>query len=232
MSNLKLKVKDFILSSLINRFSKSTLCKNILTESELEALNHVKNGFLNENGWWNSWKNKEPLDENGKPLPWVTYSFINFISDRLNNKMTVFEFGSGNSTQFYSQKVKWIDTVEHDPDWFNKVKENLPENVSISNKTLEYGGVYSKAALDSKKKYDLIIIDGRDRVNSLINSIDALSLNGVLVLDDSERKTYQKGVDYLLNSGFKKIDFWGVSPGLFYNKCTSIYYKNNNVLNI
>jgi len=232
MSNLKLKIKDFILSSLVKRFSKNTLCKYILSKSELEALKKVNNGFLNDNGWWNSWRNNEPLDKNNKPLPWVTYSYINFISQRLNSKMAVFEFGSGNSTHFYGERVKFVDTVEHDQDWFNKIKNNLPVNANIIYKTLEYGGAYSKSALDSKKKYDLIIIDGRDRVNSLINSVNALNDRGVLVLDDSERESYKKGVDYLLNSGFKNIDFWGISPGLFYNKCTTIYYKSNNVLNI
>ena len=31
---------------------------------------------------------------------------------------------------------------------------------------------------------------------------------------------------------YNELDFWGIAPGIFYNKCTSIFYKDNNCLGI
>ena len=55
----------------------------------------------------------------------------------------------------------------------------------------------------------------------------------MIVLDDSERDTYKEGIKNLLDNRFKQLDFWGISPGFIsYNKCTSIFYRDNNVLGI
>lgn len=86
--------------------------------------------------------------------------------------------------------------------------------------------------LTLNKKYHIIIIDGRDRVNCIKNSIKCLKPEGVIVLDDSERTQYLEGIRFLLNEGFKKIDFWGISPGLSYKKSTTIFYTENNCLGI
>lgn len=56
------------------------------------------NGYLYEIGWINSFQNKMPMNKSGAPFPWVTYSFIDYISSRLKLDMDIFEYGSGNST--------------------------------------------------------------------------------------------------------------------------------------
>lgn len=205
----------------------------ILHPKLLKALLSMNSkGYLKKIGWINSYKKMMPVDENGDPLPWVTYPFIDFIESRLNKSMEIFEFGSGNSTIWYAKKVKSIDSVEHDQNWYEKVKSNLPDNASIHYCHLEYGKEYCQYAKYLNKKFDLIIIDGRDRVNCIKYSVECLTFSGVIILDDSERPDYLEGIQYLLNTGFKKIDFWGISPGLFYKKNTTIFYKNNNCLDI
>lgn len=189
-------------------------------------------GYLKEIGWINSFKNQMPIDKDSNPLPWVTYGFIDFISDRLNNTMDIFEYGSGNSTLWYAKKVNTVTSVEHDSDWFEKVKENMPNNVNIYHKKLIYNGEYSKLSNILEKKFDIVIVDGRDRVNCMKNAINALKEQGVIVLDDSERDYYKDGIKFLQDQEFKRIDFWGISPGLFYKKNTTIFYKNKNCLGI
>lgn len=232
MKKIKILIKANLLKYTIRYVGKNKILKTVLKSSEKEVLKHAKRGFLCEIGWWKSWESQSAMDIKGMPLPWVTYSFINFIENRLTKNMVLFEFGSGSSTLYYSSKVKEVHTVEHDKDWSNKISKMLPENVNMKRIELEYGGDYSKASSISNLKYDVIIVDGRDRVNCIINSIESLSSNGVLVLDDSERDAYNIGINEMLLKGFKKLDFWGISPGLFYKKCTSIYYRNDNILNI
>lgn len=189
-------------------------------------------GYLKETGWINSFKHQIPIDKDSNPLPWVTYGFMDFISDRLNITMDIFEFGAGNSTLWYADKVNTVTSVEHDNAWFEKIQENMPQNVNINYKKLQYDGEYSKFPNTLDNKFDIVIVDGRDRVNCMKNAIRSIKDNGVIVLDDSERQQYKDGIDFLLNHNFKKIDFWGISPGLFYKKNTTIFYKKNNCLGI
>ena len=86
--------------------------------------------------------------------------------------------------------------------------------------------------VSTNRKFAIIIVDGRDRVNCILNSTSSISQDGVLILDDSEREEYQNGVIHLKQLGYNELDFWGIAPGIFYNKCTSIFYKDNNCLGI
>ena len=89
---------------------------------------------------------KQAVDAKGEALPWVTYSFIDFIKDRLNKQQRVFEYGSGSSTLFYAKRVAKVVSVEHDENWFNKIVSSKPENADMIFTKLETGGEYSKKA--------------------------------------------------------------------------------------
>lgn len=208
----------------------ATLLKN---PDRLKALlSYGHKGYLASIGWFTSFDNQQAMDENGDPLPWVTYSFIDFITPRLTKDLKIFEYGSGSSTLFYAKRVSKVVSVEHDEAWYNKIVKSKPQNAEMIFSKLERGGEYSKKAAALGEKYDIIIVDGRDRVNCCISSINALSANGVIVLDDSERKDYEKAGTFLKKAGFKELSFTGISPGLFYLKATSVFYKTANCLDI
>ena len=195
-------------------------------------LSYGNKGYLASIGWFTAFDTHQAVDELGKPLPWVTYSFIDFIKTRLNKDLTIFEYGSGNSTLFYAQRVKRVVSVEHDEAWFNKIVQEKAANAEMIFTALEKGGEYSKKATLLDEKFDIIIVDGRDRVNCCRNSLDALTTKGVIILDDSERDSYQDARVFLTEKGFKELPFTGISPGLFYNKATSVFYKPDNCLAI
>jgi len=189
-------------------------------------------GYLAEIGWFNTWKSKSPVDENGNPIPWVTYSFIDFIRDRITKEHSVFEFGSGNSTLFYARLAAKVVSVEHDRDWFNRISAAKPVNTEMIFCSLVPDGDYCRSPLSSDRKFDVIIVDGRDRVNCCMQAVAALTDKGVIVLDDSERQSYQPAIQSLLSMGFRQLPFTGISPGLFYRKSTTVFYRSNNCLNI
>ncbi|KFJ42920.1 FkbM family methyltransferase [Francisella philomiragia] len=207
---------------------------SILAQPKLlkQLVSMSKSGYLYNVGWINSFKKQIPIDKDSKPLPWVTYGFIDFISDRLNENMDIFEYGSGNSTLWYGERVKSVISVEHDENWFEKIKSSMPRNVTINYQELIYGGNYSKFSSSLNIKFDIVIVDGRDRVNCVKNAINSIKENGIIVLDDSERDVYKEGIEFLLNKDFRKLDFWGISPGLFYKKNTTLFYKKNNCIGI
>lgn len=195
-------------------------------------LSYGHKGYLASIGWFKAFDTRQAVDASGNPLPWVTYSFIDFIKTRLNKELSIFEYGSGNSTLFYASKVKRVVSVEHDEAWYQKIVQEKAPNSEIIFTHLEKGGEYSQKAKLLGDQFDVIIVDGRDRVNCCKYSIDALSSNGVLVLDDSEREIYEEARTFLTEKGFKELPFTGISPGLFYNKATSVFYKADNCLGI
>ncbi len=195
-------------------------------------LSYGHKGYLVSIGWFNAFDTQQAIDANGDALPWVTYSFIDFIKNRLNKQQQVFEYGSGSSTLFYAARVAKVVSVEHDEAWFNKISGSKPANADMIFTKLERGGEYSKKAALLGDKFNIIIVDGRDRVNCCKESVVALTADGILVLDDSERPEYEEARVFLKQKGFKEISFSGISPGLFYLKATSVFYKADNCLDI
>jgi len=191
-----------------------------------------KNSFLRGVGWFESFNTKMPVDKNGEALPWYTYSAIAFLESRIKKPMSVFEYGSGNSTIWWNGHVSKVICCEHDKSWFLFFKSKLPAEVKILNFNLEEGGEYSKAINAYKNEFDIIVIDGRDRVNCAENSINALKPDGVIVWDNSDRLKYKPGFDYLISKGFNRIDFLGMVPINNLNSSTSVFYKKNNCLGI
>jgi tRNA A58 N-methylase Trm61 len=195
-------------------------------------LSYGHKGYLATIGWFTAFDTHQAVDQNGEPLPWVTYSFIDFIKTRLHPDLSIFEYGSGNSTLFYAKKVRRVVSVEHDEAWYHKIVKEKAVNAEMIFTALETDGEYAKKASLLGEKFDVIIVDGRDRVNCCKHSVAALSPTGVLILDDSEREIYQQARVFLTQKGFKELPFTGISPGLFYNKTTSVFYKESNCLNI
>lgn len=213
----------------------SSLLKVLGNPAHLRALlSFNTKGYLDDIGWFKAFDKKSPVDADGKPIPWVTYSFIDFIKDRITKQHSVFEFGSGNSTFFYAKYAGKVVSVEHDKEWLDKINKSdkKTKNSEMIYCELHRDGDYCRMPLKLKDKFDIIIVDGRDRVNCCLQSLDALTPAGVVVLDDSERESYKAGVDFLLRAGFKHLSFSGISPGLFYRKSTSIFYKADNCLGI
>ncbi len=189
-------------------------------------------GILDETGWFKSFYAKQSIDRDGNPIPWCTYSFINFIEKRLSPDLLVFEYGSGNSTIWYAQRVKQIIAVEHDSNWIKQIEPKLPLNAKVIYKELDVNGEYAGTSSMSGSKFDLVIIDGRDRNNCIYRSIDTLSSKGVFVFDNTQRINYLESQDFLKNQGFKRIDFTGLCPAVAHINTTTIFYRPNNCLGI
>lgn len=184
---------------------------------------------LRENGWYLSFIHKKPIDKNGNPIPWLTYSFLDFIQPRLKKDFVMYEYGCGNSTLWFSKFLNRIDSVEHDPSWYEQIQFKLPSNTHLVLKKLDTDA-YEKSILETSHFYDLVLIDGRKRLECVQYSLQKLKENGVIILDNSE--CYPEIMDFLKSKKFKEIGFTGIPPIVPLKTCTSIFYKENNVLGI
>ncbi|MEH3113602.1 hypothetical protein [Pedobacter terrae] len=117
----------------------------IAKPSRLKALlSYGHKGYLNSIGWFTAFDKKQAVDGQGKALPWVTYSFIDFIKERIDKSQRIFEYGSGSSTIFYAERAGSVTSVEHDKGWFDKVKNTSPDNAEMIFCQLEQDGEYAK----------------------------------------------------------------------------------------
>lgn len=184
-------------------------------------------------GWDKSVKTGLPVDKYNNELPWFTYSSIEFLKTRINKGITVFEYGSGNSTIWFSKLANKVVSIEHDEHWYKHIAPALTQNTNIEYnfKTLE-NKEYENTVLHYPNQFEVVVIDGRKRVECGRNAITALTENGVIVWDDSDRTEYAAAYEYFEKLGYKRLDFWGLAPIVAYFKCTSIFYKENNCLGI
>ena len=189
--------------------------------------------YLHTEGWHLSLKKDMVLDRNGGELPWYTYSFIHFLKPRLHKNLVIFEYGSGNSTIWYSKRVGHVVSVEHDSEWYHKLKLKISDATNVNYVYKNIGsGEYQDEILNYNNAFHIIVIDGRQRVKCSLNSLGALKEDGVIIWDNSDRKNYQEGFDFLSSRGFKRIDFWGIGSLNHSSWSTSVFYKKGNCLNI
>jgi len=188
--------------------------------------------YLDETGWNRSATLGSCVDGEGNPVPWITYPAIDFIGRRVRPEMSVFEYGCGASTLWWASRVKEVVSCEHDEAWHRAIAARVPDNVRVNFVALEPGGAYCQKAAERSAAYDVIVIDGRDRVNCALNALPALKADGVIVWDNSDRPDYTEGYEFLRQNGFKKIEFTGMAPLSGATCETSVFYRDDNCFSI
>jgi precorrin-6B methylase 2 len=182
---------------------------------------------LRQQGWFNSYDN-EPTDKDGNPLPWMPYSFINFADDRLDSDFRVFEYGSGNSTRWLAERVGEVVAVEHEPEWYTFVKQRVPQNATV----IQQDKRNYPQAISEFGEFDIVIIDGLRRNESIRASLAHLSPSGIVIVDDANREEYSDGYQLLEENGFQRIEFRGMGPYSSAAQTTAVYYREENCFEI
>lgn len=85
---------------------------------------------------------------------------------------------------------------------------------------------YASVLLDYPKGYfDIIVVDGMARVLTTWLAARQLSENGIIVFDNSDRDEYADAYRFLEQSGFTRLDFFGLGPINSYEWCTSLFVR-------
>ncbi|MGB0403285.1 MAG: class I SAM-dependent methyltransferase [Salibacteraceae bacterium] len=213
-------------------FIKSLLRKFWFTAKIVE-LHFLSKKFLTHRGWFYSLFYGQSIDGDKNPIPWFSYSSIHFFNLKLDpSKHEVFEFGSGNSTLWFSKRVKKIISVEHDQDYYTHMKPVLGKVENVEVLFGKLGGDYSSQILKFEKQFDVVVIDGRERIECAKNTLGALKDDGVVIWDNSDRLQYSEGYELFANNGFKRIDFAGMGPINHSEAQTTVFYRDNNCFGI
>jgi hypothetical protein len=187
---------------------------------------------LTRSGWVSSYNSRRPEDADGNPLPWYTYAAISFLEPLVSDGLSVFEFGSGNSTLWWAERARRVTSVEHNPEWGAIMEDRLPPNVAYRQVPLSRDGEYCRVAEREEGPFDVIVIDGRDRNNCALHSLSALAPDGVIIWDNSERDEYEPGYAFLGDHGFRRLRFSGMGPVNARPWETSVFYRSANNLGI
>lgn len=192
------------------------------------------NEYLRGLGWFSSYQRQAIVDGKGAPLPWLTYPAVELLEERAPYGGNVFEFGCGSSTLWWARRARRVVAVEHDEAWFTTMRAQFPANVRPIFQRLERGGDYCKTLRNIRNiKFDVIVIDGRDRVNCAYNCLESISETGVIIFDNTERDYYMPGREYLKKAGFRELRLPGLASMVLQTaSCTSIFYRDGNCLGL
>jgi hypothetical protein len=191
-----------------------------LIPDELLRVYQINRIFLNKYGYLKSIKYKLPTNSNKEPIPWYTYSAIEYINQFDLKDKNIFEYGTGYSSLYFAQKVKEIITVEDDEEWFKKISKNKPNNLNILFK--EEKSNYLSSIEKLNKKFDIIIIDASYRLDCCAYVKNNLNSGGMVILDNSD--WFNNCADYLREElNLIQVDFSGFGPINGYTWTTSLF---------
>ena len=162
-----------------------------------------------------------PVDNLGEALPWFTYPAIEYLKRFNCNGWRVFEYGSGQSTIYWSRRGATVTSVEHNEQWFSEVKQKALPNATISHRSEKRS--YVNAIGDGDVRFNVIVIDGVWREDCADVCIPYLSDDGILILDNSD--WYHRVAARIREQGFLEVSFSGFGPVNDYTWTTSFFFR-------
>jgi hypothetical protein len=165
-------------------------------------------------------------------VPMMTFDAIGWLRAYLRPEMHVFEYGSGGSTVFFTRRVERLVSVEHDPEWYMRIRDRIgkiaSERFTYVLQPPEQGSEAGIGSTDDRYRgmnfasyvrtidgfpdaaFDLVSVDGRARSACLTQAVRKVKSGGFVLLDNSDRDEYAPAMNEL--DRFRRIDFRGLTP--------------------
>jgi Methyltransferase domain len=157
-------------------------------------------------------------------MPWWPYDAVTWVAAHLPPQARVFEYGGGGSTLWLQDRGAAVTAVEHDKQWHWQLAEQFPTGRELLFRPPGTSGTVTSAmapgffdayvaAIDDQPdgSQDLVIVDGRARVESVRHAMPKVKPGGLLLLDDTDRASYQPAIDML--GAWECHVFTGLKPG-------------------
>ncbi len=234
-NNYKL-VSDLILKALENNKYKDIIDSNLhvtfanwlALAGEWDAINAMlppASNIFETSGWLKSLISRRPENANGMPIPWYTYSAIDFIEPRIKPEWRTFEWGSGFSTLWWETRVAQVHSVESNDAWFAEIHGRVRSNVlmELHNDDESY---VSSIEHSPYAPFNVIVVDGDHRNACARHAVKFIAQDGIIIFDNADGKQFNDGVEFLQEAGWMRIDFFGLIPCYMYKNCTSIFFRD------
>lgn len=179
-------------------------------------------------------------------LAWWSYPAMRRVDEFLAERpgARVFEFGAGASTLWLAKRAGEVDSVEHDTKFVAYVQELLADTPGVKlhavaptpataettirsarhgHENLDFGDYV--ATIDQVGgPFDLVVVDGRARVDAFRRALDHLKDDGVVVFDNIKRKRYWDVISRL--PGLRIELLKGGTPALPYPTTTGLIWRD------
>jgi len=164
------------------------------------------------------------IDGDGNPVPWYTYPAIHYLRQLDVGDKTVFEYGCGNSTVYWSAVAREVVSVEDNRTWFDIMSARVPSNCRLRfepdlTKFVEY--IHSFA-----EPFDIIVVDGPARGSTRLKcsyaAIQHLRAGGLIILDNSD--WLPQSARALRDSGLLQVDMTAFAPLSAHTQTTSLFF--------
>lgn len=146
-------------------------------------------------------------------VPWLPFRVMERLEQKLDRTSKVAEFGGGGSTLWFADRVGEVVTIEHDQEWFPILERALAD---LPGCTLEFHSAddaYADyvPALDRFPDgyFDVVVVDGRERVRCFEAAIPKVAPGGLLILDDTERDRYRPAFEAV---DWPRVTYRGFAP--------------------
>ncbi len=180
--------------------------------------------ILNQHGWTRSKEQYSAIDDFGHPTPWMTYPAIEYLNQLDLRDMRVLEWGSGNSSRYFSARAKEVISIEHNKEWFDSLQNTLASNQKIYFSELDQ---YASFPLGLEIKFDLIVVDGMLRKECVHAAYQLTNEGAIILLDNSER--YPDICSDIRSHGYFQVDFHGFGPINEYTWTTTIFISAQSI---
>jgi hypothetical protein len=179
-------------------------------------------------------------------LPWWTYRAAErveeFLADR-DGKGRVFEYGSGASTLWLARRAGEVHSIEHHAGFAEFLAERVAgwSNVDLRHVPARPAGAVAVApsrrlghrnldfvdyvrAIDTVDgEFDVIVIDGRARIECFRRGLPRLAPDGMIVFDNFDRRRYRRNIQL---DGLTVERLRGAAPCLPYPSVTALLSRS------
>ena len=188
----------------------------------------LRNGYLDEHGYYLAQAKKKPLHANGHSMPVIPYVVFDLLNDKLNK-----DFNTFIRWDIYS--YRWaLHTFKHSSSCRISLKKKSGSNhrhfVRDGEKTIEELTQYSK---DHENRFDLILFDGPEKSGSASLICSMLKNSGIIVITDDFNDPYDFGqaLAQCTACGFKSLKVTNPAP-MFDSLTAAVLYKPDNFMNL
>jgi hypothetical protein len=197
--------------------------------------------------YWQSLRKIRQIQQ--EPLPWMNYLVIQYLDSQIPRNSKIFEYGSGSSTEYWLNKDCRVTSIEHDRAFYREMEDRLtgrceyhlvesesavdarrlspdcPDSfVSADFKEFNFERYVKSIDTFENETFDMVVVDGRARPSCIKRAIPKIKSQGLLVLDNSDRKYYLIKTGKLLN-GWQSRTFRGTVRGLLHLEQTTVFRK-------
>jgi len=159
------------------------------------------------------------VDANGESIPWITYPAIEFLKQLDLRDKSVFEYGCGDSTIFWSRVAGRVESVEDNEEFCKLIRPMLPSNCTLWWELEPHEYILAPRR---RGPYDVVVIDGHSRVRCSEVAPRYLKEGGIIILDNSD--WFFQASENLRNADLIEVDMAGMAPISDFVSTTSFYF--------